>query len=45
LLLLLLLVLLLLLFTDLIIHVRDGLLALAVHVEDLQEGLVHALIR
>jgi hypothetical protein len=44
-LLLLLLLLLMMLSTDLVIHVGDGFLALAVHVEDLQESLVHALIR
>ena len=30
---------------DLLVDVRDRLLALAVHVEDLQEGLVDALVR
>jgi len=30
---------------DLLVDVADGLLALAVHVQDLQEGLVHALVR
>jgi len=29
----------------LLVHVGDRLLALAVHVEDLQEGLVDALVR
>jgi hypothetical protein len=29
----------------LVVHLADGLVALAVHVEDLQEGLVHPLVR